>query len=61
MSIKIDVSVGEIMDKISILEIKLEKIDNVEKLLNVRKELDSLLPAVALPTYQQRGQAPHLS
>ena len=52
MSIKIDVSVGEIMDKLSILEIKSEKIDNVEKLLNVRKELDSLLPAVALPTYQ---------
>ena len=52
MSIKIDVSVGEIMDKLTILDIKAEKIDDTEKLTNIRKERDSLLPAIALPAYQ---------
>lgn len=40
--ILIPVSVGELMDKITILEIKLERIDDPEKLRNVRKELDLL-------------------
>ena len=52
MSIKIDVSVGEIMDKLTILEIKSEKIQDEEKLANVRKEQDSLLPAIDQPAYQ---------
>ena len=52
MSIKIDVSVGEIMDKLTILDIKAEKIRDKEKLTNIRKERDSLLPAIALPAYQ---------
>ena len=33
------ISVGELYDKISILEIKMEKITNMEKLANVEKEL----------------------
>jgi len=52
MSIKIKVSVGEIFDKISILDIKAEKIDDQDKLNNINKERDSLLPAIALPAYQ---------
>ena len=52
MSIKIDVSVGEIMDKLTILEIKAEKIQDEAKLANVRKERDSLLPVISQPTYQ---------
>tara|TARA_B100000900_G_C20183852_1_gene555031 strand:+ start:44 stop:433 length:390 start_codon:yes stop_codon:yes gene_type:complete len=52
MSIKIDVSVGEILDKITILDIKAEKINDKQKLSNILKELDSLLPAIALPVYQ---------
>ena len=52
MSIKIDVSVGEIMDKLTILDIKADKIDNTEKLANILKERESLLPAIALPAYQ---------
>ena len=52
MSIKIDVSVGEIMDKLTILEIKSEKIQDSIKLANVRKERDSLLPAIDQPAYQ---------
>ena len=49
MSIKIDVSVGEIMDKLTILEIKSEKIQDEEKLANVLKERNSLLPAIDQP------------
>jgi hypothetical protein len=35
---KIEVSNGEIIDKLTILEIKLEKITDEEKLTNIRKE-----------------------
>lgn len=52
MSIKIDVSVGEIMDKLTILEIKAEKIQDQDKLANVHKERESLLPVVDQPAYQ---------
>ena len=52
MSIKIDVSVGEIMDKLTILEIKSEKIQDEAKLANVCEERDSLLPAIDQPAYQ---------
>ena len=52
MSIRIDVSVGEIMDKLTILDIKAEKIEDKDKLTNICKERDSLLPAIALPAYQ---------
>ncbi len=40
--IKIDVSAGELLDKISILQIKKVKIKDPEKLSNVSKELDLL-------------------
>ena len=52
MSIKIDVSVGEIMDKLTILDIKADKINDTEKLANILKERESLLPVIALPAYQ---------
>lgn len=38
------VSIGELIDKITILEIKAERIDDAAKLANVRTELDGLLP-----------------
>ncbi len=38
MSIKIEISIGELLDKISILEIKSERIDDSEKLENIEKE-----------------------
>ena len=38
MKIQVEVSAGELLDKISILEIKLQRIRNKEKLENVRKE-----------------------
>lgn len=59
---KIEVSNGEIMDKLSILEIKLRKIIDEEKLSNVRNEFEILKgPAVSImdlddPLYQSLVQ-----
>lgn len=41
-SIKVDISIGELIDKISILEIKHERIEDPAKLENVRSELKLL-------------------
>ena len=41
---KIEVSNGELLDKISILELKLLKIEDKEKLINIQKEFDELNP-----------------
>ena len=41
-SIKIDVSPGELIDKITILQIKVDKIKDISKLENVNKELELL-------------------
>lgn len=38
------VSIGELIDKITILEIKAERITDAAKVANVRTELDGLLP-----------------
>jgi len=40
--IRVPVSVGELVDKITILEIKCERISDASKLKNVRRELDAL-------------------
>lgn len=45
--IKVPVSIGEVLDKISILEIKSERIDDHNKLNNVRKELAELYCSAA--------------
>jgi hypothetical protein len=42
MSLKIDVSAGEFLDKMTILKIKSERIADPGKLLNVQNELDLL-------------------
>ena len=42
MKIKIEISVGELLDKISILTIKREKIEDTQKLLDIEKELSFL-------------------
>ena len=41
-----EISAGELFDKITILEIKIEKISNKEKLIDVEKELISLKDSV---------------
>lgn len=43
---KIEVSNGEILDKFTILEIKLQEIKDEAKLANVRNEYESLRPTV---------------
>lgn len=43
---KIEVSNGEIIDKYTILEIKLSEIKDPTKLANIKKEYDSLTPDV---------------
>ena len=43
MSIKIELSIGELLDKISILQIKAERIDDPSKMKNINKELDVLM------------------
>ena len=42
MALNVQVSVGEFLDKMMILEIKSERIQNEEKLVNVRRELEML-------------------
>ncbi|MEM7014612.1 MAG: DUF6165 family protein, partial [Verrucomicrobiota bacterium] len=45
--ILVEVSAGELFDKISILEIKNERISDPDKLTNIRAELDALRSAAA--------------
>ena len=42
----VEISNGELLDKISILELKLLKIEDEEKLVNIQKEFDTLNPLV---------------
>ena len=42
MSVNVEISIGEFFDKITILEIKQERITDEAKLENINKELDSL-------------------
>ena len=53
---KIEVSNGELLDKISILELKLLKIEDKEKLVNVQKEFDKLNPLVQKLFEKHEGQ-----
>ena len=39
---KVEISLGELVDKVSILAIKLKKIKNPDKLKNIQKEYDML-------------------
>lgn len=38
----VEVSIGEVVDKMTILDIKCEKVQNEEKLVNIRKEFELL-------------------
>ena len=42
MNVNVGISIGEFFDKITILEIKKERIANADKLVNINKELDGL-------------------
>ena len=47
MILSVPVSVGEVVDKVTILEIKSERISDVDKLRNIGTELDALRPLVS--------------
>ena len=47
MQLQVPVSVGEVLDKIAILQIKLAHISDAAKRANIQNELDALLPLVA--------------
>ena len=47
MQLQVPVSVGEVLDKITILQIKLAHISDTAKRANIQNELDALLPLVA--------------
>ena len=51
MQLHVPVSVGEVLDKITILQIKLAHISDAEKRVNVQNELDALLPLVAVDSF----------
>ena len=44
MQLQVPVSVGEVLDKITILQIKLAHISNATKRVNIQNELNALLP-----------------
>lgn len=46
MQLHVPVSVGEVLDKITILQIKLAHISDARKRTNIQTELDALLPLV---------------
>jgi len=52
----VEISNGELLDKISILELKLLKIKDKEKLVNIQKEFDILNPLVVGLFEQYDGQ-----
>lgn len=53
---KVEISNGELLDKISILEIKLLTIEDKDKLINIQKEFDTLNPLVVKLFEQYDGQ-----
>jgi len=48
---KVEVSIGELLDKISILAIKLDKVEDKDKLKNIQKEFISLTSQVSSSMY----------
>ncbi len=42
MNVNVEISIGEFFDKITILEIKNQRINHAEKLVNINNELDGL-------------------
>lgn len=61
MNVNVEISIGEFFDKITILEIKQEKINNVEKLVNINKELDSLNRLLAQQSFSREDAVEEIS
>ena len=56
-----EISAGELFDKITILEIKKEKISNKEKLIDIEKELNSLNDTVKKFISDQSNISKHIN
>ena len=50
---KVEISDGEVLDKLSILEIKLENIADEAKLANIQKEHDIIKQTIGEPTWYE--------
>ncbi len=61
MNVNIEISIGEFFDKITILEIKQEKITNTEKLVNINKELASLDQLLAQQFFSREDAAEEIA
>jgi len=61
VSIKIELSVGELLDKITILQIKSERIDDASKLENINKELRVLQSLWEVSSYSQNDLDENIS
>lgn len=61
MSITTTISVGEFLDKLTILEIKSERITDADKLRNVRRELEELRGIWAASPYARLDIEPEYS
>ena len=59
MNVTVEISIGEFFDKVTILEIKKERIQQADKLANIEKELDALnalLDTIPKPEEKQPQQ-----
>ena len=61
VSIKIELSVGELLDKITILQIKSERIGDASKLENINKELHVLQSLWKASPYSQNNIGENIS
>lgn len=61
MNVNVEISIGEFFDKITILEIKKERINNADKLVNINKELDGLNGLLSKLSFSREDVAQEVS
>ena len=61
MNVNVEISIGEFFDKITILEIKKERINNAGKLVNINKELDGLNDLLSKLSFTREDVAQEVS
>ena len=61
MNVNVEISIGEFFDKITILEIKKERINNADKLVNINKELDGLNDLLSKLSFTREDVAQEVS
>ena len=61
MNVNVEISIGEFFDKITILEIKKERINNADKLVNINKELDGLNDLLGQLSFSREDAATEVS